>query len=149
MEIKVVRVLPESALWRQLTEYADSCSWVAGPHLAQMLREGRFRDWEAPFAALCGGAVVGFCTLLETDYYPENRYWPWISTIFVDEAFRGRGICGGLIRAAEQHALAAGFRAVYIPSDMTGFYERYGYVKIDSLVNYGGDTDSVFLKQIG
>ena len=113
-----------------------------------LLRENRFADWETPFAAVQDGTIIGYCTVMKTDYYPENRYAPWISSVFVDEAFRGRGVCGLLLRAAEQYLAQNGFEKAYIPSDMTGFYERYGYRKIDSLVNYGGDTDDVFMKRI-
>jgi len=148
MKPEVIAVLPESELWQKLEEYARECSWIAGPHLAQMLREKRFKGWETPFAAVKNGEIIGYCTVMETDYYPENRYLPWISSIFVGEEQRGKGVCGLLIRAAEQYLARKGFREAYIPSDMEGFYERYGYEKIDRLVNYGGDTDNVFMRKI-
>ncbi len=148
-EISVHRVTPEQpALWDALAAYARNCSWIAGPHLAEMLRENRFTNWEAVFAASRGGEIIGYCTFLKTDYYPENRYWPWISSIFVGEAHRGQGVCGMLIGAAAEYARSCGFRTVYIPSDMTGFYERYGFHKIDELTNYGGDADNIFAKDI-
>ena len=55
---------------------------------------------------------------------------------------------GLLIDAAIQYAKVQGFSRVYIPSDMTGFYERYGFSKIDELVNYGGDVDSIFARDL-
>ncbi|MCI8351426.1 MAG: GNAT family N-acetyltransferase [Oscillospiraceae bacterium] len=100
---------------------------------------------------VCGpgrGANCGFCTLLKTDYYPENRYFPWISTIFVEEPFRGRRISHRMIEAAAAYAKSVGFARVYIPSDMTGFYEKCGFQKIDELENYGGDRDNIFAKEI-
>ena len=39
MKPEVIAVLPESELWQKLERYAQNCSWIAGPHLAQMLRE--------------------------------------------------------------------------------------------------------------
>lgn len=146
--IEVRKVVRTDALWSRLADYAQSCSWIAGPHLAGMLRENRFSDWEAVFAAMDGERIVGFCTFLKTDYYPENRYWPWISSIFVDEQYRGRRISGLMIEKAIEYAKEQGFDKVYIPSDMTGFYEKYGFELIDRLVNYGGDEDNVFMKRI-
>lgn len=142
------RVSPNAPLWQQLTDYARHCGWIAGPHLADMLQENRFADWEAVFAAVRDDRIIGFCTFLEKDYYPENRYWPWISSIFVDEACRGQGLCGRLIEAASAYARHCGFERVYIPSDITGLYERYGFRQIDELVNYGGDVDQVFTREI-
>lgn len=144
----VVKVEHGSGLWIRLSDYAEQCSWIAGKHFAEMLRENRFQEWEAAFAALVNGEIVGYCTLLETDYYPENRYSPWISTIFVDEKSRGNRISQALIEAAIACARANGFSKVYIPSDIVGFYEKYGFEKVDELVNYGGDIDSIFAKDI-
>lgn len=146
--IKVRRVTPDTPLWEGLANYAEHCSWLAGPHLAGLLRENRFTDWETVFAAFDREEIIGYCTFLKTDYYPENRYWPWISSIFVDEQHRGKGVCGRLIEAAIRYAREQGFTRVYIPSDMTGFYERYGFTKIDELTNYGGDVDNIFARDI-
>ena len=146
--MNVVRVAYGSGLWQELTNFCENCSWIAGKHLAMMLRENRFHDWESVFAAMEDSRIIGFCTLLQEDYYPDNRYWPWISSLFVDESARGRRVSHRLIEAAEQHAKQAGFSRVYIPSDMTGFYEKCGYLPIDTLVNYGGDTDTIFAKDL-
>lgn len=146
--VEVVRVQHGTDLWAELTDFAEHCSWIAGGHLAEMLRENQFQDWESVFAALSDGGIVGYCTLLKTDYYPENRYSPWISSIFVDEKSRGNRISHALIEAAGDYARTKGVSRVYIPSDMTGFYEKCGFTKIDALENYGGDTDSIFAKDI-
>lgn len=146
--MQILHLTPAHPLWPALADYADRCGWIAGPHLAAMLRQNRFSGWEAVFAAVAEGKIVGFCTLLQTDYYPENRYWPWISSIYVDEGFRGLRICGQLIAAAIARARSSGFSTVYIPSDMSGFYERYGFEQIDALVNYGGNTDNIFARTL-
>jgi len=146
--MQVLQLTPAHPLWPALADYADRCGWAAGPHLAGMLRENRFSDWETVFAAVAEERIVGFCTFLKTDYYPDNRWWPWISSIFVEEAFRRHRICGQLIAQACDYARTQGFRRVYIPSDMTGFYERYGFQKIGELTNYGGGVDNVFAKDL-
>ena len=146
--MQVLRLTPGHPLWQPLADYADGCGWVAGPHLAGMLRQNRFSGFESVFAAVAGGRIIGFCTLLREDYYPENRYSPWISSLFVEEGFRRQRICGQLIAQAAEHARDCGFSTVYIPSDMTGFYERYGFRRIDALTNYAGDVDGVFAREL-
>ena len=64
------------------------------------------------------------------------------------EAHRSQGVCGLLIEAAIRYAREQGFNRVYIPSDMLGFYERYGFARIDELTNYGGDVDHIFTRDI-
>ena len=145
--MRVQRIEHQTKLERKLIAYAQKCSWMAGPHLAELLIDNRLEEWEVAFALLDDREnVVGFCTFLKTDYDPENRNSPWISTIFVDEQVRGRHLSGLLIEAATAYARTCGFTRVY--SDLTGFYEKYGFEPIDYLVNYSGDTDQIFAKDI-
>ncbi|MBQ6715117.1 MAG: GNAT family N-acetyltransferase [Clostridia bacterium] len=147
-DAEIKRAERDSELSKKLALYAENCSWIAGKHLTKLIAEDAFTDWERPFAAIRNGQIIGFATVMKTDYYPENRYSPWISSLFVDESMRGRGIAGKLIEAAEDYLVHLGFNRAYIPSDMPHFYEKFGYKKIDTLVNYAGDTDSIYEKVI-
>ncbi len=144
----ISRVEKNTKRWNELINFSKSCSWVAGKHLASMMEKDTFTEWESVFAAVLEDKIVGFCTFLKTDYYPENRYSPWISSMFVDEAYRGRQICGEMIETVIAYAKELGFSKVFIPSDMIGFYEKYGFEKIDELQNYSGDTDNIFAREI-
>ena len=144
--MEIIHLTPAHPLWNVTIDFAENCSWVAGKHLAGMMRENRFVGWETMFAAVEDGVPVGYCTFLKEDYYPENRYFPWISSIFVTEALRRRRICGQLIAAACEYARSVGFLRVYIPTDITGLYEKYGFEMIDTLTNYAGDVDMIFTK---
>ena len=146
--MKVIRLESNDLKWNELIEYAENCSWIAGKHLASMMRNHTFDEWESVFAAITEDKIIGFCTFLKTDYYPENRYSPWISTIFVDEKYRGMRISERIINKAIEYAREQNFLKVYIPSDMIGIYEKYGFQKVDELQNYGGDIDNIFAKEI-
>ncbi len=146
--MEIVKIENGTFLKEILIAFAENCSWEAGKHLAFTLKENNFLEWEAVFAAVEDNEIIGFCTFLETDYYPENRYSPWISSIFVDEKFRGNKISFKLIENAIEYAKLQGFKKVYIPSDMIGFYEKCGFIKIDELINYGGDIDNIFMRKI-
>ena len=134
--------------WQRTIEFADTCSWVAGKHLARLMRSNYFHDWETVFIAVKDDEVIGFCTFMKEDYYPENRYSPWISCLFVDEKYRGERISHQMIETAIHHAKVYNFLKVFIPSDMIGFYEKCGFEQIDTLKNYGGDIDRIFMRQI-
>ncbi len=146
--MKIEKIDETHVYFNKLIDYARNCSWVAGDHLATMLEDRVFTDWESAFAAVVDERIVGFCTFMKTDYYPDNKYFPWISTVFVDEEYRGKRISQQMIEAVIEYAKNCGFSHVYIPSDMTGFYEKYGFKKIDELKNYGGDVDDIFVREI-
>lgn len=144
----ISKIEKNSEIWNELINYAKNCSWIVGKHLAGLMAENSFTEWEGVFAAVSEEKIVGFCTFMKTDYYPENRYSPWISCIFVDEAYRGCRISEKMIETVIAYAKEQGFSNVYIPSDISGLYEKYGFEKIDTLQNYGGDFDNIFAKEI-
>lgn len=129
--------------WKETIEFAENCSWIAGPHLAECMRKNEFRDWESVFVSIIDDKIVGYCTIAEKDFYPENRYSPWISSVFVDEKFRGNRISKKMIEEVLKYAKTIGFKKAYIPTDMEGFYEKYGFEYIDQLKNYLGNMDNI------
>ncbi|MDE7283143.1 MAG: GNAT family N-acetyltransferase [Lachnospiraceae bacterium] len=145
--MEVNRIEYKDLKWNELIEYAENCSWIAGKHLASMMRDNTFDGWESVFAATAEDEIIGFCTFLKTDYYPENRYSPWVSSIFVDEKYRGKRISERMINKVIEYAKEQNFSKVYIPSDMIGMYEKYGFQKIDELQNYDGDIDNILQKK--
>ena len=149
MPIEIRRVEPGTELSEKLLAFVEDSSWgeVKG-HTAAMIRENAFEDWEAMFAALDGDRIVGHASIMKTDYYPLDDLCPWISTVFVTEAYRGRRISGMLIDAVNEYAKGLGFTRTYIPSEFFGLYEKYGYRYLRDIVNYGGGTDHLFARDI-
>ena len=81
--MKVVRVYREDALRERLTHFAEGCSWIAGKHLAGMLREWRFSEWEAVFAAMEGDEIVGMEHIRK-----EERLYEALSGIYTQTGER-------------------------------------------------------------
>lgn len=148
--IRVEKVEKDTVLAGEMLRFAEECSWYeAKEHIAYVLRKWLFTDWETMFAAVCGGRIVGMASIMKTDYYPLPDIYPWISGIYVSEAYRGNRISGMMIGYAERYAKAIGFTRAYIPSGCRGLYEKYGYTFLRDIVNYGGDTDHLYFKELG
>lgn len=136
-------------LANMLLAYVEKCSWNdAKEHIAEIIRVWKFADWETMFAAIHDGKIVGMASVMKTDYYPLPDIYPWVSCIFVSEEYRGRKISGELIAHANQYLKKHGFSRSYIPSEFFGLYERYGYSYLRDIVNYGGGTDHLFVKEL-
>lgn len=146
--MEITRLKYGDKLYEKTIDYAKDSSWEAGPHLAKAMENNDFKDWESIFVATEDDAILGFCTIAKEDYYPENRYSPWISNVFVDEKARGKRISQKLIDAAAMYAKEIGFTKIYIPSGIDGLYEKYGFKPIDELKNYGGDIDTIFMREV-
>jgi len=132
-------------LWDKTASYAQSCSWKAGPYLAERMKMDDFKGWERVVVAVENDAIVGYCTFSERDELPEEYdYSPFIGFVFVDEQYRGKRISEKMIRQILSYAGSLGFQKVYIMSGEQGIYEKYGFEKIGDFPTVHGTTDQLF-----
>ncbi|MBQ6560320.1 MAG: GNAT family N-acetyltransferase [Erysipelotrichaceae bacterium] len=133
----------------RMLDFVKHFSWLeVKEHAVHQIRNWEFEDWETPFVAVYDGHIIGMCTIMKTDYYPLPEIYPWISTIFVSEEYRGHRISGKLIDYANEYAKKIGFMKTYIPTEFIGLYEKYGYHYLKNIVNYGNDIDRLYIKEI-
>lgn len=147
--IKIQKVDKNTYLADDLLNFVENFSWLdVKEHTVKVIQNWEFEDWETPFVAMVNGQIVGMVTIMKSDYYPLPEVFPWISTLFVSETFRGNRISGKLIDFANEYAKDIGFNRTYIPTGHIGLYEKYGYCYIKDIVNYGGDTDRLYAKEL-
>lgn len=145
--MRIEKVDKGTELAEQLLGFVENCSWDdCKGHIADMIRDWVFTDWETMFVAISKEQIVGMASIMRTDYYPLPEVYPWISCVFVTEEMRGQRISGQLIEYANSYAREHRFTKTYIPSEYMGLYEKYGYAYVKDIVNYGGGTDHLFVK---
>ena len=147
--IEIQKVDKNTYLEDDLLNFVENFSWLdVKEHTVKVIQNWEFEDWETPFVAMVNGQIVGMVTIMKSDYYPLPEVFPWISTLFVSETFRGNRISGKLIDFANEYAKDIGFNRTYIPTGHIGLYEKYGYCYIKDIVNYGGDADRLYAKEL-
>lgn len=73
-------------LTNQFLEFVKNCSWEeCKDHIADMIQNWDFTDWERVFVAICDGKIVGMTSIMKSYYYPLPKIYPWISCVFVSE----------------------------------------------------------------
>jgi predicted N-acetyltransferase YhbS len=142
MEIRALQF--EDDLWNSFIQYAENCSWEAGPFLAKQMRENRFSDWEMIFVATEDTNILGYCTIAKKDCIPNVIYTPYIGFVFVGEEYRGNRISEQLVKFALAYAENIGFKEVFLVSGEEGLYEKYGFTKIDDKKDFGGNDQQIF-----
>ena len=147
--IIIYKVDSDTDLSRKLVTFIQNSSWAdVKDHTIQMIMENTISDWESMFAAMDGDIIIGHASVMKTDYYPLPDIYPWISTIFVTEKYRGMRISEKLIEYINQYAKKLGFSRTYIPSEYMGLYEKYGYKYLKDITNYGGGKDHLFVREL-
>jgi len=147
--LEIRKVEKDTALAGELIEFVENFSWEeVKEHTLRVLRNWEFAGWDTMFAAIIDGRIVGMASLGKEDYYPLPEIFPWVSSVFVTEEFRGQRISAKLIDFANDYAKTLGFDKTYIPSEHIGLYEKYGYRYIKDIVNYGGGVDRLYVKEL-
>ena len=76
---------------------------------------------------LDGGKIVGGLGVIENDFHGRKDLAPNVCAIYTEKDHRCRGIAGRLLNMAVEDMRARGITPVYLITDHTGFYERYGW----------------------
>ena len=147
--LEIKKVDKNTDLADKLIYFVENFSWEeVKEHMLRILKAWAFTDWETPFAAIVNGQIVGMASIMKTDYYPLPEIYPWISSVFVSEDYRGYRISEKLIDFANEYAKKCGFTRTYIPSEYVGLYEKFGYQYLKDITNYGNGTDRLYYKEL-
>lgn len=147
--LEIKKVDKNTDLADRLIYFVENFSWEeVKEHMLQILKAWEFTDWETTFAAIVNGQIVGMASIMKTDYYPLPEIYPWISSVFVAEDYRGNRISEKLIDFANEYAKECGFVKTYIPSEHIGLYEKFGYRYLKDITNYGNGTDRLYVKEL-
>lgn len=85
--------------YNELIEFARSCSWNGtGKYFADLLAYNEFDNTEKIFAAIHNNQIIGFAGLVKESCIEDVEYTPWLDFLFVDEAYRNKGVAGMLIK---------------------------------------------------
>ena len=79
------------------------------------------------YLCLDGAAIVGGMGVIENDFHDRKDLSPNVCAVYTEEAYRGKGIAGRLLNMTVEDLRTKGISPVYLVTDHTGFYERYGW----------------------
>ena len=79
------------------------------------------------YLCLYEGRIIGGMGVIENDFHDRKDLTPNVCAVYTEEAFRGRGIAGRLLNLTVEDMRGKGISPLYLVTDHTGFYERYGW----------------------
>ena len=79
------------------------------------------------FLCMHGDKIVGGLGVIENDFHDRKDLTPNVCAVYTEESHRSRGIAGRLLNMAVEDLRQKGISPVYLVTDHTGFYERYGW----------------------
>lgn len=79
------------------------------------------------YAAMEGNAMIGGVGIIENDFHQRPDLTPNVCALYVEPEYRGKGIAWNLLQYVREDMSAFGIDTLYLVTDHTSFYERYGW----------------------
>ena len=94
------------------------------------------------YLCLDGDKIVGGMGVIENDFHDRKDLAPNVCAVYTEEACRGKGIAGQLLTIVVDDMKSKGITPIYLVTDHTGFYERYGWEFLCMVQGDGEDSMS-------
>ena len=126
----------------------DKSDWGAAKYLHSLLAQGTLK-WlcgeSTKLLLLVEGDVLeAFCTYAEQDDIRDLSLTPWVGFVYTFSEFRGKRRMGKLLEYAYALAKAEGKEHIYISTNETGLYEKYGYTFWKMMKDIDGSDSRVY-----
>lgn len=79
------------------------------------------------YLCLDGDKIVGGMGVIENDFHDRKDLSPNVCAVYTEEEYRSKGIAGNLLNMVVDDMKQKGITPIYLVTDHTGFYERYGW----------------------
>lgn len=100
------------------------------------------------FIALEDNELAGTIGLWRSDLVSRQDLFPWLSALYVKENFRGKRIGQKLQNFLVQYCKEAGFKELFLYTDINNYYEKTGWEYIDDGVEYSGEYLKIYIKEL-
>lgn len=79
------------------------------------------------YVILDGNAIVAGLGVIENDFHDRKDLTPNVCAVYTEESHRNQGLAGRLLQFVCEDFHAMGIDTLYLLTDHTSFYERYGW----------------------
>jgi len=90
------------------------------------------------------GEIAGGCGLIQNDFVDRTDLFPYLCALYVEEKARGNALGARLLAHARTDAGRLGFEKVYLCTDHTSYYEKYGWRYIGIGHHPWGETSRIY-----
>ena len=71
--------------------------------------------------------IIGGLGVIENDFHDRKDLTPNVCAVYTEEEYRCKGIAGHLLNMVVNDLKSKAIAPIYLLTDHTGFYERYGW----------------------
>lgn len=128
------------------------CDWGAGQYLHELLKNQKLKQLVGEntrvFLLTDRENLVSFCTFAEKDDIQPTDLTPWIGWVYTFPQYRGNRYSGKLLSYIETLAEGEGIKNIYISTNHTGLYEKYGYEFFGIMKDINREDSRVYVRHL-
>ncbi len=88
--------------------------------------------------------IVGCYALLTNDLISRQDLYPWLGCLFIEATERGNQLGNYLMQHGIAEAKRLGFKKVYLTTDHDGYYEKYGWQRMEDGYDFWGNSTRIY-----
>lgn len=100
-------------------------------------KKGKIPQW---YMAMEGNRIIGGLGVIENDFHDRKDLTPNVCAVYTEEDKRCNGVAGALLNYVCDDLKKKGIDILYLVTDHTSFYERYGWEFL-CMVQGDGESD--------
>lgn len=117
----IITLTPADSLWSSAVDFSQNCHWIIREMAA------RNHTWQTLTVAVQDHQVLGFSGFTQPTTGGIQRP---LSTLFIDEQARGRGVAGKIMSEVRNLAQSRAIQEVAIPGVVQDIFEKYGFTVV-------------------
>lgn len=129
MDYKIIRLTDKPEIKEQAAQwFHEKWNIPLAAYLESMedclARKAPVPQW---YVALENDKIVGGLGVIENDFHDRKDLTPNVCAVYTEKEKRGNGIAGALLHYVCADMKEKGIDTLYLVTDHTSFYERYGW----------------------
>lgn len=134
-------LIPRAAKW-------FSEKWgIPAKTYADSMSESADKAYPRWYTATEKGRIIGGIGVIENDFHERTDLAPNVCALFVEKDYRGQGIAGALLKRVCEDMHKESIDELYLLTDHTNFYERYGWEYLTDVRENGGGTARMYVHE--
>ena len=101
------------------------------------------------YLMLRGSEIIGAYALLTNDFISRHDLMPWLACLFIEESERGQRLSQRIFDHAKVEVEGLGYSTIYLATDHNGFYDKFGWTRIEDGYDHCGGKTKIYKMIVG
>ena len=128
MDYEIIDIKSNPNLIEEMASWFSYCWDISREtYLESMKQALTSKDYPNWYVAISDNKIIGGLGVIQNDFHYRKDLYPNVCAVYVETKYRRQGIAGKLLERVCDDMQKHGINTLYLITNHTGFYERYGW----------------------